>query len=163
MTLVAVTAVASFESVGSVLVVAMIIVPPATAFLLTSRLSHMILASAVIAATSAVAGHLGAIGIPAWFGFRSTSTAGMMAVSSGLLLLLAATFAPRNGIVIKFWHQFLLSWNILGDDIVALLYRVEEKQSVSYAESTWVRSVDLQAIILYRNENLAPFERGDQD
>lgn len=141
MTLVAVTAVASFESVGSVLVVAMIIVPPATAFLLTSRLSHMILASAVIAATSAVAGHLGAIGIPAWFGFRSTSTAGMMAVSSGLLLLLAATFAPRNGIAIKFWHQFLLSWNILGDDIVALLYRVEEKQSVSYAESTWVREV----------------------
>ncbi|MEZ6134186.1 MAG: metal ABC transporter permease [Pirellulaceae bacterium] len=42
MILVAITAVASFESVGNILVVAMLIVPPATAYLLTRRLCVMI-------------------------------------------------------------------------------------------------------------------------
>ena len=42
MSLVAVTAVAAFEVVGSILVVAMIIVPPATAYLLTDRLLVML-------------------------------------------------------------------------------------------------------------------------
>ncbi len=62
MVLVAVTAVASFESVGSVLVVAMFIVPPATAYMLTDRLQVMIGLSLVVAIFSAVLGHVGASG-----------------------------------------------------------------------------------------------------
>lgn len=139
MTVVSITAVASFESVGSVLVVAMMIVPPATAYLLTSRLSHMIVASAGIACISAILGHLSAIAIPTWFGFRSTSTAGMMAVASGCLLVGAAALAPRHGILVKLWHQISLGWHILADDIVALLYRVEEKESKQCADSRWIR------------------------
>lgn len=139
MTVVAMTAVASFESVGSVLVVAMMIVPPATAYLLTNRLSHMIVMSIVLASISAILGHLSAIVIPGWFGFRSTSTAGMMAVTSGCLLTTAAAFAPRHGIAVKLWHQLTLGWHILADDIVALLYRVEEKQGKKYVQPTWIR------------------------
>lgn len=141
MTLVAVTAVASFESVGSVLVVAMMIVPPATAFLLTRRLFQMLVVSALIAAISGILGHFSAISIPSWFGFRSTSTAGMMAVAAGSLFTLAAIFAPQDGIAIRMWHQILLGLNILADDIVALLYRVEEKQGRKEAESRWIREV----------------------
>ena len=141
MTLVAITAVASFESVGSVLVVAMMVVPPATAFLLTRRLSQMLIVSALIASLSGIFGHLSAIAIPSWFGFRSTSTAGMMAVTAGLLFMLAAMFAPRGGIVIRMWHQILLGLHILADDIVALLYRVEEKQARTESEAHWIREV----------------------
>ncbi len=40
MTMVSITAVASFDAVGAILVVALFIVPPATAYLLTEKLSR---------------------------------------------------------------------------------------------------------------------------
>ena len=127
MVLVAVTAVASFESVGNILVVAMFIVPPAAAYMLTNRLATMIWLSAALAVVSAVCGHVAALEVPSWFGYRSTTTAGMMAVVAGSLLLLATTLSPKHGIVIKFFRRRFLAWRILSDDIVALLYRVKER------------------------------------
>jgi len=141
MTLVAVTAVASFESVGNILVVAMFVVPPAAAYLLTDRLPLMILLSAVIGSVAAVAGHLGALTIPAAFGFQSTTTAGMMAVSAGALLFLALMFAPRHGVLVKFVRQRLLSWQILADDVLALLYRIEERADETMADYRTLQSI----------------------
>lgn len=126
MTLVAVTAVASFESVGNILVVAMFVVPPAAAYLLTDRLPVMILLSAIIAAASAVGGHLAAITVPSWFGFQSTTTAGMMAVAAGALFVAALLLSPRHGVVTKAVRRAMLSLDILVDDVIALLYRIEE-------------------------------------
>lgn len=105
MTLVAVTTVAAFESVGSILVVAMLIVPGAAAYLLTDRLGWMLLLSVGIAACAATMGHAGAIVVPRAFGYGSTQTAGMMAVICGLFFLLAALFGPRHGIISKRRHQ----------------------------------------------------------
>ncbi len=85
MVLVAVTAVASFETVGNILVVAMFIVPPAAAYMLTDRLTTMLALSVVLAALAAILGHLGALVVPAWFGYHSTTTAGMMAVAAGVI------------------------------------------------------------------------------
>ncbi len=99
MTLVALTAVAAFESVGNILVVAMLIVPAATAHLLTDRLSIMIGLAMLLGAISAVLGHVGAIALPAAFGYESTNTAGMMALMSGLLFALAIVFGPRHGVL----------------------------------------------------------------
>ncbi|TWT76377.1 Manganese transport system membrane protein MntB [Planctomycetes bacterium CA13] len=127
MILVAVTAVASFESVGNILVVAMFVVPPAAAYMLTDRLTTMILISVIIAASSAVLGHIAALTVPGWFGYRSTTTAGMMAVVAGLILLFAVAFAPRHGIVVKRVRHHLLGLSILADDVVALLYRMDER------------------------------------
>jgi len=127
MMLVAITAVASFESVGNILVVAMFVVPPATAYLLTDRLPLMIGLSVLLAAGAAVAGHLGALTVPAWFGYQSTTTAGMMAVATGLALALAVAFAPRHGVLVKLIRQRLLSLKILSDDVLALLYRKDER------------------------------------
>jgi len=127
MVLVAVTAVASFESVGNILVVAMFIVPPATAYLLTNRLGLMIVLSTLIAAMSAGSGHLTAVIVPTWFGFQSTTTAGMMAVMAGVLFGTALLFAPRQGIVVKWIRNESLSLRILGDDVVAFLYRQQER------------------------------------
>ncbi|TWU18791.1 metal ABC transporter permease [Allorhodopirellula heiligendammensis] len=127
MVLVAVTAVASFESVGNVLVVAMFIVPPATAYLLTDRLGLMIVLSTVIAAMGAVSGHVAAVIVPTWFGFQSTTTAGMMAVMVGVFFMVAIFFAPRHGMVVKLARRQILSLSILADDIVAFLYRHRER------------------------------------
>lgn len=143
MVFVAVTAVAAFESVGNILVVAMFIVPPATAYMLTDRLARMIVLSAVIAIVSAIGGHLAAIEVPRWFGFRSTTTAGMMAVVSGVMLLFASLFGPQYGIVTSLVRRKRLATQILADDIVSLLFRREEEGG---AEP--IAAVNLQRFLL---------------
>jgi manganese/zinc/iron transport system permease protein len=133
MVLVAVTAVASFESVGSILVVAMFIVPPAAAYMLTDRLHVMIGLSLIVAIGSAVLGHVSAMVVPGWFGFPSTTTAGMMAVASGVLLTFATLLGPRHGILVKLVRRQLLGLRILADDVVALLYRIGEQEPAAAA------------------------------
>jgi len=126
-TLVAITAVASFEAVGNILVVAMLIVPPAAAYLCTDRLGPMILISATLAAAAAILGHVGAIVIPQLIGYRSTTTAGMMAAMAGALFLGAALFAPRHGVFVELARRSSLAMRILAEDVLALLYRTEER------------------------------------
>jgi manganese/zinc/iron transport system permease protein len=99
MTLVAVTTVACFEAVGSIIVIAMLIVPAATAHLLTDRLWLMVVLSVLIAIASAVLGHLSALVVPRWFGFADTSTSGMMAVMAGLIFSTVMLFAPKYGVL----------------------------------------------------------------
>ncbi len=131
MTLVAITAVASFESVGNILVVAMLVVPPAAASLCTERLSRMIWLSLVFAVASAVLGHWSALTVPRWFGFKSTTDAGMMATMAGCLFVAALIFAPRNGLLAKLVRHYRLTWSIFGDDLLAYLYRKEERSLTS--------------------------------
>jgi manganese/zinc/iron transport system permease protein len=131
MVLVAVTAVASFESVGNILVVAMFIVPPATARLLTHSLGPMIAISVVLAAAGACLGHLGAIALPRLFGAASTTTASMMAVAVGLFFGVALLVAPGQGVLTRLWQRRKLSRQILRDDVLAYLYRCEERDQTS--------------------------------
>ena len=127
MVIVAVTAVASFETAGNILVVAMFVVPPATAFLLTARLEMMILCSAVIAILAAVFGHLSAVLVPHLFGYRSTSTSGMMALCAGMLFFVASLISPRNGVIVRIVRRQKLGLRILSEDLIALLYRMDER------------------------------------
>ncbi|KAA1261507.1 Manganese transport system membrane protein MntB [Rubripirellula obstinata] len=153
MVLVSITAVASFESVGSILVVAMFVVPAAAAYMLTDRLAVMIFFSVIIAVASASLGHIAALEVPTWFGFRSTTTAGPMAVVSGLLFLLAALFGPRYGVVVKWVRRQSLSWRILCDDIVAILYRAEERDTAmpglaGLADELFASSLSIRSALL---------------
>ncbi len=95
---VSITTVAAFESVGAILVVAMLIVPPNTAYLLTDRLSHMLVLSVIVGAMSAVLGY----GLAVWI---DGSIAGAMAVVSGTLFLFAAVLSPRHGALGRFLAQ----------------------------------------------------------
>lgn len=94
MTLVSMTAVAAFESVGAILTVAMLVVPGTTAYLLTDRLEKMLILSVVIGIVSAVLGYFGAA-------YWDVSISGSMAVAAGLVFLLAFLFSPKYGVVIK--------------------------------------------------------------
>ncbi len=101
LTLVAsVTTVLAFETVGSILVIAMLVVPAATASLLTSNLSRLLVTAMLFAAASAVLGHIGAITLPGFAGrllghpgLGATSSAAMMAVTAGILFLLVWVFS----------------------------------------------------------------------
>lgn len=126
MTLVAATTVACFESVGSILVIAMLIVPAATAHLLTDRLHTMILTSMVVAILAAFGGHVSAITVPTWFGFSDTSTAGMMAVVAGTIFALTMFLAPQHGLISKIVHRAMLRMRIMREDVLGLLFRIEE-------------------------------------
>ncbi|MGD9308759.1 MAG: metal ABC transporter permease, partial [Desulfosarcina sp.] len=126
MTLVAATTIAAFESVGSILVIAMLIVPGAAAHLITDRLGPMLIISVGVAILSALLGHVSAITVPMWFGFQDTSTAGMMALMTGLLFLSAFLFSPRYGVLSRVANQLRLGLGIVGDDILGFLYRYQE-------------------------------------
>ena len=93
----AVAAVAAFDAVGSIIVIAMFICPPAAARLMTNRLSHQIWWSVAFAALSAILGYVFAGYGPRWFGKENAvSAAGMIAAVSGLILGLACLFAPHR-------------------------------------------------------------------
>lgn len=94
MGLVSVTTVASFESVGAILVVGMLVVPAATAYLLTERLSVMILLSMGIGSLSAVLGYMAAA-------YLDASIAGAMISVAGVLFVLAFLLSPTHGLVWK--------------------------------------------------------------
>ncbi len=129
MTLVAITTVVAFESVGSILVIAMLIVPAAAAHLLTDRLGSMLGLAMIIAVIAAVTGHWSAINVPSWVGFdgQSASTAGMIAVVSGLVFSLALLLAPRRGIVSQILNRLALSVRVAREDALGLLLRAEER------------------------------------
>jgi manganese/zinc/iron transport system permease protein len=105
MTFVAAATVASFEAVGAILVIAMLICPAATARLLTDRLLTQLACSAVVALLSATLGYLGAIAVPAMLGKDAVNAAGSMTVVSGLLLMTAILLAPRHGLLGKWLAQ----------------------------------------------------------
>ena len=127
MTMTAATAVAAFETVGSILVVAMFIVPPATAYLLTNRYGILFMLSIGLSVIAAVLGHLSAITIPTWFGFSGTSTAGAMAVATGILFMCAWVVSPNHGIVMKMWHRLSVRLLVIREDILGVLWRLEER------------------------------------
>ncbi|MFE5428368.1 metal ABC transporter permease [Peribacillus simplex] len=92
MSLISLTTVASFDSVGSILVVGMLIIPAATAYLLSDRLSRMILVSIGVGLLSSVIGYYSATILDA-------SISGCMVGSAAILFGLAFLFSPSHGLV----------------------------------------------------------------
>lgn len=93
----AIAAVAAFDAVGSIIVIAMFICPPAAARLMTNRLEHQVAWSVVFAALAAIVGYVLAGYGPLWLGYvSSVSAAGMIATASGVILAVAALVGPHR-------------------------------------------------------------------
>ena len=92
MTLVSLTTVGAFQAVGSVLVVAFMIGPPVTAYLMTDDLKAMLLLSAGIGAANGILGYQLAA-------FLDVSIAGGMAAVTGFTFLLVFMVAPGRGMI----------------------------------------------------------------
>jgi manganese/zinc/iron transport system permease protein len=147
MTMVAITTVAAFESVGSILVIAMLIVPAAAAHLLSDRLGGVLVLSVLLALASAGLGHVGALLVPGWFGYEgvSTSTSGMMAVAAGLIFGAAMLLAPRHGVIAKLVNQARLSLRIVREDVLGRLVREEEAGRAAALSGREVRTATATA------------------
>lgn len=93
--LAALAAVAAFDAVGSIIVIAMFICPPAAARMMTDRLLPQVMWSVGFAILSAVLGYVLAGYGPLWLGFaNSVSAAGMIATVSGLILGVTMLVGP---------------------------------------------------------------------
>ena len=94
MATVSATTVLSFDAVGAVLVVAMLIVPAATAQLLTRDLPPLLFLSMGIGASSSVIGYY----VARWI---DGSVAGAMATSLGVMFLVAFLVSPSQGVLAR--------------------------------------------------------------
>jgi manganese/zinc/iron transport system permease protein len=114
---VSVTTVGAFDSVGAILVVAFLIVPAATAYLLTDRLSRMMLLAVALGAASAIVGY--------YFAFLfDVSIAGMMAVAAGAFFALALVFSPSRGLAAELLRRRANRRRFSGELLVARLGRL---------------------------------------
>ena len=118
MVLVSITAVAAFDAVGSVLVVAFFIIPPATAWLLSDRLAHILLLAPPGGVLATLTGYefsrgnflgiaqvsdllvtldewVGLDGFTAW----NTSISAAIVLMMFFFFLLAWVFSPRQGLL----------------------------------------------------------------
>lgn len=96
--LVSATIVVSLQTVGNILILALIVTPPAAARLLTDRLGRMMAASVLIAAGS------GAVGL--FISFHAGTAGGATIVLTSTAVFLAAlVFAPNHGLLPGLWAR----------------------------------------------------------
>ena len=91
--LLALTVVVALQAVGIILVVAMLITPGVTAYLLTKRFDRMLWLSVVVTVTAALAGLYASY-------YFDTSTGGAVVLAQSLAFVLAYLFGPRGGVVV---------------------------------------------------------------
>lgn len=92
MAVVSITAVGAFEAVGSILVIAFMVGPPITAYLLTDDLKIMIILSSIVGGLNGILGYKLA-------SYWDVSIAGSMALMTGITFLLVFIFAPSRGLL----------------------------------------------------------------
>lgn len=91
MTMVSLTTVGSFEAVGSILVIAFMIGPPVTAYLLTDNLKKLLVLSVIFGAISGIVGYNMAY-------LLDVSIAGSIAIVIGVIFLVVFIVAPKRGL-----------------------------------------------------------------
>ena len=94
--LLAMTSVVALQAVGVILVVAMLIIPGASAYLLTNSFGKMLVIAPALAALA------GIIGVYVSY-YLDASTGGMVVLSQGAIFVLIYLFSPRQGLVA---HRF---------------------------------------------------------
>ena len=90
--LLALTSVVALQAVGVILVVAMLIIPGATAYLLTDKHSRMLVIAPAISVACAVLGLYTSY-------YMDTASGGMIVLAQGTAFALAYFFAPRQGLI----------------------------------------------------------------
>jgi len=98
MSVASVTTVGAFDAVGAILVVALMIAPAATAYLLTTDLKKMLILSIVFGVFCAISGY--------WFAhWLDASISGSITTMLGLLFLFVYLFAPNKGLIAVMYRE----------------------------------------------------------
>lgn len=165
MSLLSMTIVASLQSVGLILVVAMLITPSATAYLLTDRLPKMLMLAVFFAVFTALVGLLGSY----HFNFASGAS---MVVFATLVFLLTLIFSPSHGVVIKYFRRRKVAEKHLAQDMLKIIYKKcydkerakSIRDSVSFEElSSWIGtpvSLIMKVAESLKKQKLIDFDNG---
>ena len=94
----ALTSVVALQAVGVVLVVAMLIIPGATAYLLTDKFSRMLVIAPVVSAVCAITGIYVSY-------YLDTASGGMVVLTQGIVFALVYLFSPSQGVIAKWTSQ----------------------------------------------------------
>jgi manganese/zinc/iron transport system permease protein len=128
MTMVSITVVGAFDAVGSILVVALMIAPPASAYLICDRLGPMVFLSVVYGAVSALGGYWLARSIDA-------SIAGSMATMTGILFILTFLLAPYRGMISLVRRRIKRKWEFAQAMLAVHLLHHEDQPDAAYEMS----------------------------
>lgn len=129
MGMVSITAVGAFDAVGSILVIALMIVPPATAYLLTDNLPRMLGLSVFIGIIGGISGYWVARAF-------DTNIGGAMVMMLGVAFGLAFLFAPRRGLAAIARRRRQQKWEFAKTMLAIHLFNHEG--SPDYAEESRV-------------------------
>lgn len=169
MSLVSLTVVGAFDIVGSILVVALIVTPPASAYLLTDDLGRMLGISVLIGAISAVSGY--------WLAFSlDASIAGSIATMTGVIFVLVFLLAPDRGLLSAARRRVRQKWEFAKTMLTIHLYNHENtphadeesrfghlqehlRWDESFAEQVVKRAVEAK-LIQHLEDNLLLTESG---
>lgn len=124
MLLLSFTVVASLQTVGLILVVAMIITPASTALLLSDNLKKVIVLSGIIGAIT------GCIGMSLAIVLNAPPGPELVVVVS-IMFFMAALFAPKKGYFYRLWQKRKLQRKIQLEDILKQSFRLREKGIVT--------------------------------
>jgi manganese/zinc/iron transport system permease protein len=119
MSLVSVSAVGAFDAVGSVLFIGFIVVPAASAYLLTDSLFRMIVLSAIFGVAGSVAGYQLASTVDA-------SISGSIVLVLGVIFLLTLIFAPERGLLAGYLRRRRQRWQFAATLLVGHLMTHED-------------------------------------
>ena len=161
MTMVSITAVGAFDAVGSILVIALMIVPPVTAYLLTDRLPIMLGLSAGIGVVGAVSGYLMARALDSNIGGAMVT---MLGVIFGLVFLLS----PERGLVALFLRQREQKWSFAKTALTIHLLQhegtpeAEEETRVDHLQKhlRWESDFASQVVIRAQRQGLIARQNG---
>ena len=116
--------VASLQSVGVILVVAMLIIPASAAQLLAQRLSNMIVLSALFGFSAAVLGLLAAI-------LFSTTPGPAMTVCATFIYVSCVIFSPSKGLLFRYLSRRRIRHQVLKEDVLKAMVRLYEKNTLT--------------------------------
>ena len=118
------TTVASFEAVGAILAVALLITPGATARLWTDRMPRMLALSAVFAVAASVLGYW--LSHPAIF---NTSASAAMSVAGFGLFLISWLIAPRRGLLSQYSVRRRLRLTMAEENVIKTVHELAPSAS----------------------------------
>jgi ABC-type Mn2+/Zn2+ transport system permease subunit/Mn-dependent DtxR family transcriptional regulator len=133
--------VASLQTVGVILVVAMLITPASTGLLLSDRLQKVLVLAALFGLLSAVVGLTASI-------LLETTPGPAMAVVATLFYLLAVFFAPKKGLIFRFFQKRRLQHRIRLEDTLKQAMRLQQQDKLNL--ETLLQYIGFNRTILLR-------------
>ena len=132
----------ALQAVGVVLVSSMLIIPAATAFLLTDRMQWMLFWAACFGIAS------GLLGAFLSFLANSLPTGPLIVLSAGLIFLMVFVFAPRYGLLARWWRRHAQLVRVERENTLKAIYHLLEEEEFRD------RAVSLEAIAGKRRKTI---------